>query len=115
MTRTAASRPAFPDLAHGINRATLALPAIGLSRISAIVAAVSFVAGGVALMVQSWLLFWISVGVVLVSIPAGRVIRIMDDTVTAEGLPDGRPVAADRGSAADPGVRLELPPNRDAA
>lgn len=75
----------------------------------------AFVAGGVAVIVQSWLLFWVSAGVVLVSIPAGRLNRIMDDTVMEEGLPDGRPVAADRGSAADPGVRLELPPERDTA
>lgn len=77
--------------------------------ISVIVAA--FIAGGVALIVQYWWLFWVSAGVVLLSIPAGRVIRIMDDTVIMEGLPDGQPVAADRGLAADPGVRPE-PPER---
>ncbi len=60
------------------------------------------VAGGAALILHLWWLFWVCVGVTVLSIPAGKVIRIMDDTVmwggtetaqheTAQQEPDGGP------------------------
>lgn len=41
----------------------------------------AFTAGGIALIVQAWTLFWICVAVVILSVPAGLVIGIMDDTM----------------------------------
>ena len=38
--------------------------------------------GGVALIFHSWWLWWTCVAVVVLSIPAGKWIRIMDDTVS---------------------------------
>ncbi|MBO0775193.1 MAG: hypothetical protein J2P34_02670 [Actinobacteria bacterium] len=42
---------------------------------------VAFLAGGAALILHLWWLFWVCVGVVVLSVPAGKAIRIMDDTV----------------------------------
>jgi len=42
---------------------------------------VAFIAGGGALILHLWWLFWVCVGVAVLSIPAGKAIRIMDDTV----------------------------------
>lgn len=68
---------------------------------------VAFIVGGLAIVVRTWWLFWVCVGVVVVSMLAGKLVGIMNDTVLVEqGLPDGRPVAEDTGSAADPGVRM---------
>jgi MFS family permease len=44
--------------------------------------AAAFIAGGVALIIQSWWLFWMAVGVVVLAVPAGKAIHIMDDTVS---------------------------------
>lgn len=41
----------------------------------------AFVAGGLALVLHLWVVFWACVAVVVLSIPAGMAIRIMDDTV----------------------------------
>src|SRR5258708_32748228 len=64
----------------------------------------AFVAGGFAVVFHLWVLFWVCLGIVLLSIPAGKVVGIMADTVLA-GNPaaqDGQAghVAADTGSAA---------------
>lgn len=67
---------------------------------------VAFCVGGVAIIHQMWPLFWVCAGIVLLAFPVGKLIGIMDDTVEVEGWPDRRPPAADRGSAADPGVRI---------
>lgn len=66
----------------------------------------AFCAGGVAVVAHLWPLFWACAGVVVLAVPAGKIIGIMDDTVEVEGWPDERPPAADRGSVADPGVRM---------
>lgn len=66
----------------------------------------AFVVGGVAIVDHLWPLFWACLGVVLLAIPVGKMIGIMDDTVTVAAWPDDRPAAADRGTAADPGVRM---------
>lgn len=67
--------------------------------ISVIIAA--FVMGGAALIAQLWWLFWIAAGIVLLSIPTGRIIRIMDDTVV-----EGGPGTSDRLPSGAPGPRL---------
>lgn len=41
----------------------------------------AFAAGGVALIAQLWWLFWVCVGVVVLSAPVGRLVGIMNDTV----------------------------------
>jgi hypothetical protein len=66
-----------------------------------------FFAGGLAIVAGTWWLFWLCAGLFVLSVPAGKIIGIMDDTVGEAARPgDGRPVAADSGSAADPGVRI---------
>jgi hypothetical protein len=70
----------------------------------------AFIAGAFAIVFHLWLLFWVCLGVVLLSVPAGKVVGIMRDTVLA-GNPADQPgqeghVAEDTGSAADPGVDL---------
>jgi hypothetical protein len=70
----------------------------------------AFVAGGFAVVFHLWVLFWVCLGIVLLSVPAGKVVGIMADTVLA-GNPAGQDgqaghVAEDTGSAADPGVDM---------
>lgn len=70
----------------------------------------TFVAGGFAVVFHLWVLFWVCLGIVLLSVPAGKVVGIMADTVLA-GNPAGQDgqaghVAEDTGSAADPGVDM---------
>jgi hypothetical protein len=69
---------------------------------------VAFVAGAFAVVDSLWPLFWACLAVVVLSVPAGRLVGIMGDTVLA-GDPaaqpgQGGPVAEDYGSAAHPGV-----------
>lgn len=66
----------------------------------------AFIAGGFAIVFRAWWLFWACAGVVALSVPAGALIGIMNDTVLEEPTNDERPVAEDTGSAADPGVQL---------
>lgn len=66
----------------------------------------AFSAGGIAIVAHLWPLFWACAGVVVLAIPVGKMIGIMDDTVEVQGRPHEGPPAADRGSAADPGVRI---------
>lgn len=42
----------------------------------------AFTVGGAALVIGSWWLFWVAVGIVVLAIPAGKAIHIMDDTVS---------------------------------
>jgi hypothetical protein len=74
----------------------------------------AFIAGSFALVFDLWWLFWVSAGVVLLSVPAGKAVGIMSDTILA-GNPADQPgqerhVAEDTGSAADPGVDLGVGP-----
>jgi fatty acid desaturase len=46
-----------------------------------IVVVAAFCAGGVAIITHLWWLFWVCVGVVVVAVPAGKIVGIMDDTV----------------------------------
>jgi hypothetical protein len=41
----------------------------------------AFIAGGAALIVHLWWLLFLCLGVVVISVPVGKAIRIMDDTV----------------------------------
>jgi hypothetical protein len=69
---------------------------------------VAFVTGGLAIVNHLWLLFWVCLGVTVLSLPAGKVVGIMNDTVLAgdPSLQVGQygGVAEDTGSAVDPGV-----------
>lgn len=65
----------------------------------------AFCAGGVAIIVHWWL-FWAGAGIVVLSVPAGKLIGIMNDTVVVDPGPRRRLSASGTGSAADPGVRL---------
>lgn len=78
----------------------------------ALVAAITatFIAGGFAVVFHLWLLFWVCLAVVVLAIPAGKVVGIMGDTVLAGNPADQDDqeshVAEDTGSAADPGVDM---------
>lgn len=68
----------------------------------------AFIAGGFALVYHLWWLFWLCAAIFVLSVPAGWLIRIMDDTVMLGGpVDDDRPPAPDQGSVADPGVRMD--------
>jgi len=68
----------------------------------------TFIAGGLAVVNHLWSLFWVCLGVTVLSVPAGKLIRIMNDTVLAgdPSLQVGQEgeVAGDTGSVANPGV-----------
>jgi hypothetical protein len=68
----------------------------------------AFVAGAFAVVYGLWWLFWICAGVVVLSVPIGKIIDIMGDTVLAgdpsQQAGQDKPAAEDAGSAADPGV-----------
>jgi hypothetical protein len=53
--------------------------------VAAVVAA--FAAGGIALIEHAWWLLWTCAGIVLLAIPAGKVIGIMNDTVAWGSTP----------------------------
>jgi hypothetical protein len=42
---------------------------------------VAFICGGIAMVVHAWGLFWICLAVIVLSVPVGRLIGIMDDTM----------------------------------
>jgi hypothetical protein len=65
------------------------------------------VIGAAAIIAQMWWLFWLSAGLFVLSVPVGKVIGIMDDTVIGDEYVEDDPPAADRGTVADPGARLE--------
>ena len=58
--------------------------------------AAAFVAGGAAIITHAWWLLWTGIAVVVLAVPAGKAIGIMDDTVawgstpaaTADSPPD---------------------------
>jgi len=73
--------------------------------VSVVIAA--FCAGGVAVVGHLWVLFWVCAGVVVLSVPVGKMIGIMDDTVALEQGPRRRAAVSGRDSAADPGVHFD--------
>lgn len=70
----------------------------------------AFTTGGLAIIAHAWWLMWTCAGICLLAIPAGKIIGIMDDTVSWGSTP-----AVTQGSAhdreADPG-RDQLEPAR---
>jgi hypothetical protein len=74
----------------------------------------AFVAGAFAVVYEVWPLFWVCLGIVVLSVPAGKLVGIMGDTVL-QGDPEaqagqGGEVAADIGSATHPGVDMGTNP-----
>ena len=47
----------------------------------------AFITGGLAIIAHAWWLFWACAGIVVLSIPAGKAIGIMDDTVAWGSTP----------------------------
>ena len=70
----------------------------------------AFIAGGFAVIDAAWPLFWVCLAVVVLSVPAGKLVGIMGDTVTIgdpsqqEGQGGHVAVSGDYGSAVHPGV-----------
>jgi hypothetical protein len=67
----------------------------------------AFCAGGVAVIGHLWVLFWVCAALVVLAVPVGKMIGIMDDTVAVEEGPRVRAALSGRDSAADPGVRFD--------
>lgn len=67
----------------------------------------AFCVGGIAVIEHLWGLFWVCVGIVVLSVPAGKIIGIMNDTVSIKEGPRDRAAINGRPSAADPGVRFD--------
>jgi len=84
-------------------------------------AVIAFIAGGLAIVNHLWWLLRVCLGVVFLSVPAGKVAGIMGGTVVggdpAQQLGQGGLVSDDVGSAADPGVDVgpRTPADRPAA
>jgi hypothetical protein len=74
----------------------------------------AFIAGGLAIVNHLWVLFWVCLGITVLSVPAGKVVGIMNDTVLTgdPSLQAGQEgdVAKDTGSAVDPGVNVGAAP-----
>jgi hypothetical protein len=66
----------------------------------------AFMGGGIGIIVQSWWLFWLSVGLILLGMPASWLVRSVSHTVVAEDLPDDEPPAVDRAPASGHRVRV---------
>ena len=68
----------------------------------------AFVAGAFAVVYAAWVVFWVCLAIVVLAVPAGKVVGIMGDTVTAgdpgQQVGQGGHVAEDYGSAVHPGV-----------
>jgi hypothetical protein len=47
----------------------------------------AFITGGVAIITHAWWLLWGCIGIVVLAVPAGKVIGIMDDTVAWGSTP----------------------------
>ena len=79
-----------------------------MSSLLVAVIAVAFVAGGFAVIEESWALFWVCLAVVVLSVPVGRRLGILRDTVLARdpSAPPGpvSQVAEDLGAVLRPNV-----------
>lgn len=67
----------------------------------------AFIGGGVAIIAHLWELFWACASLVVLSVPVGKLIGIMEDTVEVQGWRHEVFPAREPGSAADPGVRVK--------
>jgi hypothetical protein len=72
-----------------------------------LVVLLAFIVGGLAIVFRIWPLFWVCVGIFVLSVPAGKVLGIMNDTVGVEEPLDDTKPAADQGTCAHPGVRMK--------
>jgi hypothetical protein len=68
----------------------------------------AFITGGLAIITHTWWLLWASGGIVVLSIPAGKAIGIMDDTV-AWGSTPAASSDPPQGPEADPGRNQPTP------
>ena len=60
----------------------------------------AFCVGAIAIVGHLWVLFWVCAGVVVLSVPAGKLVGIMDDTVAVEPAPRSQVAVGSGGSAA---------------
>lgn len=67
----------------------------------------TFITGGIAIIAHAWWLLWTCIGIVVLAIPAGKVVGIMDDTVAWGATP-----AATRDSRQAPEADPGRPPHR---
>jgi hypothetical protein len=70
----------------------------------------AFITGGIAIIAHAWWLLWTCIGIVVLAIPAGKVVGIMDDTVAWGATPaatrdSGQPPEADPGRPPPPARR----------
>jgi hypothetical protein len=72
-----------------------------------VVVVLAFITGAFAIVFKLWPLFWVCVGIFVLSVPAGKVMGIMNDTVGVEEPLDDTKPAADQGTRAHPGVRVK--------
>jgi hypothetical protein len=72
-----------------------------------VVVLLAFVVGAFAIVFRLWPLFWVCVGVFVLSVPVGKVIGVMNDTVGVEEPIDEIQPAADQGTSAAPGVQVK--------
>lgn len=59
--------------------------------VAAVIAA--FMSGGIGIILQSWWLFWLSVAVILLGMPASWLVGIMAGSVASEIAPENGPAA----------------------
>jgi hypothetical protein len=52
---------------------------------------VAFITGGAAIITHAWWLLWACIGIVVLAVPAGKMIGIMDDTVAWGSTPAATP------------------------
>jgi hypothetical protein len=75
------------------------------------VAAAAFVVGGAAIITHVWWLLWTGIAVVVLAIPAGKAIGIMDDTV-AWGSPPSSHRRLTPDQQGDPSGDQPAPPRK---
>ena len=68
---------------------------------------IAFIVGGFTVIEHWWVAFWVCAGIVVLAVPAGKLIGIMNDTVQIEEGPRRRAAVSGPDSAADPGVRFD--------
>jgi hypothetical protein len=68
----------------------------------------AFITGGLAIIAHAWWLFWACAGIVVLSIPAGKAIGIMDDTVAWGSTPAANSDPP-QGPETDPGRNQPTP------
>jgi hypothetical protein len=69
----------------------------------------AFAAGGVAIIAHAWWLLWTCAGIIVLAIPAGKLIGIMNDTVAWGSTPAATDDSPPH-QQADPGLDQPLPP-----